>query len=104
MPPHASDSRFSLAAERRLLDSAHLALVHADPSRAAQALQRHAERFGARGLLNEEAQALRVRLLAALGKRARAAEAAQEFFRRYPNSLLRAVVESALQGRARRPR
>lgn len=86
-----------ITAERLLLDEARTAFASGDYGRSLDRLQRHKDRF-AGGVLTEEREALAVRALAALGKRADAITRAQAFVARYPESIMRPAVEGAVAG------
>jgi hypothetical protein len=85
----------SLAAERRLLDTARTALARGEPGASIGSLDQHASRFP-NGTLSEEREALYVRVLVALGKGAAAAARAEDFRRRFPHSLFAPVIDRAL--------
>jgi hypothetical protein len=77
--------------EMRLLQQARVAVAREDFAPAMQLLAEHARRFK-RGRLAEEREALRVKALAGLDRRADARRAAAEFEANFPRSpLLRAV-------------
>jgi hypothetical protein len=85
----------TLAAERRLVDSARAALSQDRPDPALSAIATHRRRFP-EGALAEERDALEVEALAAAGRRDEAAGAAERFARRYPDSLYRGRVRAAV--------
>jgi hypothetical protein len=87
--------RSSLEAERALLDVARHALAAGEPQAALAPLSQHGARFPD-GVLVEEREALAVNALVALTRYDEARERADSFLRHYPNSLLRASVQSAL--------
>ena len=87
-----------IAAERLLLDDARSAFASGDYPKALLLLRRHGERFPA-GVLAEEREALTVRALAALGKNDEADARARAFVAKYPESIMRPAVESAVQRR-----
>lgn len=90
-----TDSTTSLAAERRLLDDARRALARGEPQTGLAPLELHAKRFP-NGVLNEEREALAVRLLAALGNQRAALARANGFRRHFPNSLFIPAVDNAV--------
>lgn len=83
-------------AERLLLESARSALAKRDGTSAMQALGRHQREFP-NGALMEERDALTVLAWVALQKRVEAQQAAEQFKRRYPRSLLIPAVQKALE-------
>jgi len=99
--PTASDANSSLAIERRLLDEARQALARGEPQAGLAPLDRHAKRFP-KGVLTEEREALAVRLLAALGQNDAATARAENFHRRFPNSLFTPAVDNAIATISRR--
>jgi hypothetical protein len=99
--PAPSDANSTLAAERRLLDEARQALAHGEPGAGLAPLDRHATRYP-KGVLTEEREALAVRLLAALGQNAAATNRAENFHRRFPNSLFTPAVNNAIATISRR--
>jgi hypothetical protein len=99
--PTASDANSSLAIERRLLDEARQALARGEPQSGLAPLDRHAKRFP-KGVLTEEREALAVRLLAALGQSDAATARAENFHRRFPNSLFTPAVDNAIATISRR--
>lgn len=86
-----------LAAERALLDVARGALAAGDPRTALDATERH-EKSYPDGMLVEEREALVIKALAALGRTDEALTRARVFEQRYPNSLLRRAVHTAVFG------
>ncbi len=79
--------------ELTLVAQARAAVAREDFSRALQLLGEHARRFK-KGRLVEEREALRVKVLASLGRRGEARRAAAQFETRFPRSpLLPAVTE-----------
>ena len=79
--------------ELRLLEQARAAVAREDFTMALQLLNAHARRFRS-GRLVEERDALRVKVLASLGRRSEARRAAAQFEGRFPRSpLLPAVTE-----------
>ncbi len=99
--PAASDANTSLAIERRLLDEARQALARGEPQAGLGPLDRHAKRFP-KGVLTEEREALAVRMLAALGQSDAATARAENFHRRFPNSLFTPAVDNAIATISRR--
>ena len=97
----SADSTSSLAAERRLLDEARQALARGEPQTGLAPLDSHAKRFP-RGVLTEEREALAVRLLAVLGNQQAALARAENFHRRFPNSLFTPAVDNAVASFSRR--
>lgn len=85
-----------LAAERSLLEIARSALARGQAEGALDAVQRHARRFP-RGQLTEEREGVWIQALVAAGRSAEARVRAAEFRRRFPQSILRPVVEAAVQ-------
>lgn len=83
----------SLAAERRLVDSARAALAQGRHEPALSALATHRRRFPD-GALAEERDALEVEALVAAGRRDEAAAAATGFEHRYPASLYRGRIRA----------
>ncbi len=93
MEPPASAT--GLATERALLDRARADLLAGEPAEALAAVGTHARRFP-RGVLSEERDALRVEALASAGRRDEARAAATKFHATYPDSVLTAAVDDAL--------
>lgn len=87
-----------LAAERVLVERARSALVRSRPADALAAVKQHHKNFPA-GRLTEEREAIRVLALVAQGEHYRARRVAKSFRQRYPHSLLRPMVDTALQAR-----
>ncbi len=85
----------TLAEERRILDRAQLALTRGDPSAAIAAGEEHGARFPA-GQLEDEREALLVQALALAHRDDEARARAGAFLARHPNSVLRRVVERAV--------
>lgn len=81
--------------ELRLIERAHAALTAGEVDRASAALTEHAARFS-RGHFAPEREALRVRCLSARGDRSAAESARQSFHRRFPDSVLGATVDRAV--------
>jgi hypothetical protein len=94
MPAPASPSA-RVEAERLLLDEARAAFASGDHDKALALLRRHEQRFRG-GVLSEERDALTVRALAALGKKSEAAALGRAFVAKYPDSIMRPAVESAM--------
>lgn len=97
----SASSAASLAAERSLLDEARHALARGEPRAGLAPLEQHAARFP-KGILTEEREALTVRVLAALGNASAAASRAENFHRRFPNSLFTPAVDNAVASILRR--
>ena len=87
-----------LAAERALVERARSALIRKRPADALAAAAQHHRDFPT-GRLAEEREAIRVLALTARGEHEQARKRALRFRARYPNSLLRATVDAALQAR-----
>ncbi len=85
-----------LAAERALLEIARTALARGQVEAALDAVQRHARRFP-RGQLVEERESVWIQALVAGERSAEARQRAAEFRRRFPQSILRPVVEAAVR-------
>jgi len=83
-----------MAAEQRLLDAARAAVARGEPEAGLGPLKQHAARFP-NGILTEEREALAVRILAAIGRSRDALARAEDFQRRFPNSLFAPTVEAA---------
>ncbi|MCK6550708.1 hypothetical protein L6R52_33030 [Myxococcota bacterium] len=82
----------ALAEERRLIEQARAALARRSAEDAARTLDAHAERYPS-GRLAEERDALRVVVMVRLGRREEASELARRFIERYPESVLRPMVQ-----------
>jgi len=100
MQPQPIDSgnptpALDLAKERRMLQRARVKLRHGDAAEAAAILRTHQDLFRA-GRLVEEREALWIDALIRLKRLTDAQKRARAFVQRYPNSLLRAFVESRL--------
>jgi hypothetical protein len=93
---NAEPDNRSLAGERALLDVARSALANGDPDRALAAVARH-EKTYPNGTLVEEREALAVKALAAAGRGEEARARGARYVKRWPNGLMRAAVEGALQ-------
>ena len=98
-PP--SDTGKGLAAEQGLLDMARTALAKGEPGAALAPLERHAQRFP-NGKLSEEREALRVRILALLGRDDEAKARAEAFQSHFPGSLFAPVIHNALDAISKR--
>ena len=85
----------SLAAERRLLDAARVALVAGDRAAGVDLLTKHARTFP-RGVLAEEREALTIDAFVASGRYDEARRRAEGFRSRYPGSLFAPSVAAAL--------
>jgi hypothetical protein len=85
-----------LAAERKLIEEARMALIQGDPRHALVAVERHKTQFAA-GHLVEERESLWVKALVASGDRDAAVEHADRFRGRFPRSIFLPVVEGALR-------
>ena len=103
-PPRAPDSVKPAASrvvvddldrERRLLDRVRSSLANGDLVGAQEALTTHDTSFPD-GQLGEEAEALRIRTLAAAGKGDVARARAAKFLERFPTSFFRPAIERAL--------
>ena len=92
-----NDEDRSFRDELALLDRALAALGRDDPAGASSTLAVHARRFP-RGRLAPEREALRVRCAAAGGDAAAAEIARRRFHRRFPDSVLGAAVDRAVEG------
>ncbi len=84
-----------LARERALLDLARAAAARGEPALALAQAERHRQQFP-QGRLAEEREAMAIRALLALGRRADARARADAFRASYPNSFLTPVIDSAL--------
>ena len=100
-PAVSAEPATSLAAERRLLDQARQALARGEPAAGLAPLEVHGKQFP-KGVLTEEREALAVRLLAALGNQAAALARADNFHRRFPQSLFTPAVDNAIAPFSRR--
>lgn len=94
-PPAPSNSASTLGAEQSLLDAARHALARGEPGAGLAPLNRHALRFP-KGILAEEREALAVRILCAVGHAGAATARAENFHRRFPNSLFAPAVNNAI--------
>lgn len=95
-PPPSHPLDVDLSAERSLISRARSGLQHGAPQDALVALATHAAQFPA-GRLAEEREALRVQALVMTGDRVAAAQAASDFSRKYPQSLMGPAVQAAIQ-------
>ncbi len=84
-----------LATERLLLDRARACLLHGEPADALTSTATHARRFP-HGVLSEERDALRVEALVSARRYEDARSAASRFHGAYPDSVLTAAVDAAL--------
>jgi hypothetical protein len=94
LPAKAPEADDSLAPELALLREARTALDRHDPQTALSLLDRHAQRYPA-GTLQQEQLAARARALCALGRAAEAAATARELARVAPGSPYLASVRAA---------
>lgn len=92
-----TDDDRSFRDELALLERAHAALSSDDVSGASSALTQHARRFP-HGRLEPEREALRVQCAAARGDREAASAARARFHQRFPDSVLGASVDRAVDG------
>jgi hypothetical protein len=97
----SSGTGTGLAAEQGLLDMARTALAKGEPGAALAPLERHARRFP-KGKLSEEREALRVRILALLGRDDEAKTRAEAFQSHFPGSLFAPVIHNALDAISKR--
>lgn len=93
MPKLSADEQ--LALEKSYVEQARAAMARQDPSAALDALAQHEKRFP-KGQLTEERMALQVMALVRAGRSIEANNVANEFRRRFPNGLMRSVVDGAL--------
>jgi TolA-binding protein len=84
----------SLRAERLLIETASAALMRGDPRSAILALRQHAQRFP-RGDLAEEREVLLVKALAASGDSTAAEKRADDFKKKFPDSMQQGSVNDA---------
>jgi outer membrane protein assembly factor BamD (BamD/ComL family) len=96
-----SSAGAQVAEERLLLDGARSAFASGDYDKALAELRRHGARFPT-GVLAEEREALTVRALAALGNTREADARARAFVAKYPESIMRPAVQSAIAPHADR--
>ena len=94
--PVVDDDR-SFHDELSLLERAHAALSNDDVAGASTTLTQHARRFP-HGRLEPEREALRVQCAAARGDREAAQSARARFHQRFPDSVLGASVDRAVEG------
>jgi len=97
-PARVSVDGDPFTAELELLQAAHAAYTRRDFSGALALVAEHARRFP-KGHLTEEREALRVRSLAALGRRHEAHRAAAAFAVRFPRSILLPRLEDGADAR-----
>lgn len=90
--PHRDDT---LEAERVLIERSRAALARRSPNTALAALREHAQRFPT-GRLAEEREAMLIQTLVSTGRYNTAMQRAEIFRRRYPSSLFRQVIDSAV--------
>lgn len=93
MPKLTADEQ--LALEKSYVEQARAAMARQDATAALEALTQHEKRFP-KGQLTEERMALQVMALVRAGRSIEANNVANEFRRRFPNGLMRSVVDSAL--------
>ncbi|MBM4779571.1 MAG: hypothetical protein GQE15_17840 [Archangiaceae bacterium] len=93
MPKLSADEQ--LALEKSYVEQARAAMARQDPTAALEALTQHEKRFP-KGQLTEERMALQVMALVRAGRSIEANNVANEFRRRFPNGLMRSVVDGAL--------
>ena len=91
----AKDSE-TYAIEFKMLQPAYQAVARHDFTPALPAIAEHQHRFAA-GQLAEEREALRVKALLGLGRRAEAQQAAAAFRERFPHSVLLRRIEGMLE-------
>lgn len=84
-----------LALEKSYVEQARAAMARQDTTAALEALGQHEKRFP-KGQLTEERMALQVMALVSAGRSIEANNLATEFRRRFPNGLMRSVVDGAL--------
>ncbi|HVH41415.1 MAG TPA: hypothetical protein VM925_03700 [Labilithrix sp.] len=96
--PTASIVASDLAKEQELIDTARVALARHRGNDALEATQRHAQRFP-HGVLSEEREALAIQALVAEGQLDAARARAEQFKRRYPQSIFGPSVDRALAPR-----
>lgn len=93
MPKLSADEQ--LALEKSYVEQARAAMARQDTAAALEALAQHEKRFP-KGQLTEERMALQVLALVRAGRSIEANNVATEFRRRFPNGLMRSVVDGAL--------
>jgi len=91
--PIVKNDAASIEAEHRVLDEAHAAIVRGEPDRALVATAEHAKRFP-HGTLTEEREAIEIRALSQLGRKAEARAALEKLRAGFPHSFL---LEGAAQ-------
>ncbi|MBK7861402.1 MAG: hypothetical protein IPJ65_22865 [Archangiaceae bacterium] len=84
-----------LDTERLLIEQATAALGRGEAAQALEACERHAAKFPT-GQLVEERESLAIRALVLAGRRAEAERRAAAFRARFPESMLRGVIDAAL--------
>ncbi len=94
-PPPPRSVAGAIRVELRLLEQARMAVAQEDFVRAIDLLAEHARRFRT-GRLVEEREALRIRSLAALGRRGEARRAAAQFEASFPRSPLLTAISQML--------
>ena len=94
--PGAEPRRETLAAERRLLETARAALSRRQSGAAIDALEQHARQFS-KGLLAEEREALWVHALVGARRFAEARAKAAQFERAFPGSMLLPTVRASIE-------
>jgi hypothetical protein len=97
VPGSSASGVADLATERLLLDRAREDLLHGEPAGALTSIGEYTRRFP-RGVLSEEADALRVEAFVSADRYADARSAASRFHAAHPGSLLTAAVDNALDG------
>jgi hypothetical protein len=94
-PPVSTVTRSPLAAERALLDAARSAMEREDGAATLAATALHERRFP-NGILVQEREALAVRALLLLGRKADAAARVARFRALFPDSVLLPTLEAAM--------
>lgn len=87
------ESDVELAEERALLEVARTALARGNAAEALDAVNRHASHFKT-ARLAEERESLAIQALLALGREADARQRAEDFRRRFPESMLLPLIDS----------
>jgi hypothetical protein len=95
-PPSAEPRRETLAAERRLLETARAAVSRGQSGAAIEALEQHAQQY-AKGLLAEEREALWVHALVGARRFTEARTKAAQFERTFPGSMLLPMVKASIK-------
>jgi hypothetical protein len=95
VPSSSVSTSARISAERLLLDDARSAFASGDYERALGVLRQHDQRFHD-GVLAEERDAMMIRTLAALGRKSEVDTRGRAFVAKYPDSIMRPVVESAM--------